>query len=159
MPEIVLAVPPDRTTGMPPDATLAAAAIAGVDEVYRIGGAQAIAALAYGTESVVPVDVIAGPATSTWPSPSAWWRGGPGRGAVGLRRPQRGRGRGRRQRARGSPPSDVVVQAEHGPGGLAWLVTWDEAVLDAVTTEVARIAASPPRRPDRWCTALRPPRR
>src|SRR5262249_15375529 len=46
VPQVVLAVPPDRTTGLPPDATLAAAAIAGVDEVYRIGGAQAVAALA-----------------------------------------------------------------------------------------------------------------
>ncbi len=40
---------------------LAAAAIAGVDEVYPIGGAQAIAALAYGTETIKPVDVIVGP--------------------------------------------------------------------------------------------------
>jgi histidinol dehydrogenase len=44
-----------------PDIVLAAARIAGVDTVYRIGGAQAVAALAYGTESVPPVDVIAGP--------------------------------------------------------------------------------------------------
>jgi histidinol dehydrogenase len=41
--------------------TLAAAAVAGVDEVYAVGGAQAIAAMAYGTESIRPVDVIAGP--------------------------------------------------------------------------------------------------
>ena len=47
--------------GRVPDVTLAAAALAGVDEVYRIGGAQAIAALAYGTESIAPVDVIVGP--------------------------------------------------------------------------------------------------
>ncbi|HEX9768402.1 MAG TPA: histidinol dehydrogenase [Kiloniellales bacterium] len=40
---------------------LAAAAIAGVDEIYRIGGAQAVAALAYGTESIRPVDKIVGP--------------------------------------------------------------------------------------------------
>ncbi|MBK5921863.1 histidinol dehydrogenase [Rhodothalassium salexigens] len=40
---------------------LTAADIAGVDEIYRVGGAQAIAALAYGTESVAPVDVITGP--------------------------------------------------------------------------------------------------
>ena len=44
-----------------PTVTLAAAAIAGVDEVYRVGGAQAIAAMAYGTESIRPVDVIVGP--------------------------------------------------------------------------------------------------
>ncbi len=43
------------------DASLAAAAVAGVDEVYRVGGAQAIAALAYGTETIEPVDVIVGP--------------------------------------------------------------------------------------------------
>src|SRR5438876_1096572 len=49
VPEIVLCVPPDSTTGRPPDTTLAAAALAGVDDVYRVGGAQAIAAMAYGT--------------------------------------------------------------------------------------------------------------
>ena len=43
------------------DMVLAAATIAGVDEIYRIGGAQAIAALAYGTESIAPVDKIVGP--------------------------------------------------------------------------------------------------
>ena len=40
---------------------LAAAALCGVDEIYAMGGAQAIFALAYGTETVAPVDVIAGP--------------------------------------------------------------------------------------------------
>ncbi len=58
--EVVLCVPPDDT-GHVPAVTLAAAALAGVDEVYRIGGAQAIAALAYGTASIRPVDVIVGP--------------------------------------------------------------------------------------------------
>jgi histidinol dehydrogenase len=43
------------------DLVLAAAALAGVDEVWRIGGAQAIAALAYGTDRIAPVDVITGP--------------------------------------------------------------------------------------------------
>jgi histidinol dehydrogenase len=57
---IALATPPARD-GRLPDAILAAAAIAEVDEVYRMGGAQAIAALAYGTASVPAVDVIAGP--------------------------------------------------------------------------------------------------
>ena len=49
--ELALCVPPDRDGAVPP-ATLAAAALAGVDEVYRVGGAQAIAALAYGTETI-----------------------------------------------------------------------------------------------------------
>ena len=58
--QVVLATPP-RPDGSVPIAILAAAQIAGVDAVYRIGGAQAIAALAYGTESIPRVDVVAGP--------------------------------------------------------------------------------------------------
>ena len=58
--ELVLATPP-RPDGTVPDAILAAAQIAGVDTVYRVGGAQAIAAFAYGTEEIPRVDLIAGP--------------------------------------------------------------------------------------------------
>jgi histidinol dehydrogenase len=60
VPEVVLATPP-RADGSVPAAILAAAHIAGVDAVYRVGGAQAIAALAYGTASIPRVDVVAGP--------------------------------------------------------------------------------------------------
>ena len=56
-----LATPPRRETGLPPDATLAAAWLAGVDEVYAVGGAQAVAAFAYGTASVARVDKVVGP--------------------------------------------------------------------------------------------------
>ena len=59
--EIVLAIPPQRGIGEVAPIILAAAAIVGVDEVYAIGGAQAIGALAYGTESIRPVDKIFGP--------------------------------------------------------------------------------------------------
>jgi histidinol dehydrogenase len=59
VPEVVAAC--SAPGGTVPDVVLAAARIAGVSAVYRIGGAQAIAALAYGTESVPAVDVIAGP--------------------------------------------------------------------------------------------------
>ena len=58
--EVVLATPP-RSDGSVPSAILAAAHLAGVDVVYRVGGAQAIAALAYGTASIPRVDVVAGP--------------------------------------------------------------------------------------------------
>ena len=58
--EVVLATPP-RPDGTVPTAILAAAHIAGVDTVYRMGGAQAIAAMAYGTASIPRVDLIAGP--------------------------------------------------------------------------------------------------
>ena len=60
VPEVVLATPP-RPDGTVPSPILAAAHIAGVDSVYRVGGAQAIAALAYGTASIPRVDVVAGP--------------------------------------------------------------------------------------------------
>ncbi|KRB58919.1 histidinol dehydrogenase [Rhizobium sp. Root708] len=56
---IVIAVP--ATGGMVNPAVLAAAKLAGVTEIYRIGGAQAIAALAYGTETITPVAKITGP--------------------------------------------------------------------------------------------------
>ncbi len=58
--EIVMVTPPNRDGGIPP-ATLAAADIAGVDRIFCVGGAQAVAALAYGTESVQAVDKICGP--------------------------------------------------------------------------------------------------
>jgi histidinol dehydrogenase len=59
VPEVVMVVPTPR--GEINEIVLAAAAIAGVDRVFTIGGAQAVAALAYGTESVPPVDKIVGP--------------------------------------------------------------------------------------------------
>lgn len=58
---VALVTPPQADTGLPPDGTLAAAHLAGVTEIYGIGGAQAVGALAYGTESVRRVDKIVGP--------------------------------------------------------------------------------------------------
>ena len=146
VPDVVLCVPPGKD-GSVPDVVLAAAAVAGVGEVYRIGGAQAIAAMAYGTESVRPVDVIVGPGNvyvalakrevaGVVGIPSSF--AGPSEVVV---------------IADGSAPAafaavDVVLQAEHGPDGLAWLVTWDEAVADAVTAEVTKIVEASPRRAD-----------
>lgn len=59
--EIVLCSPPDRSTGRPSDVVLAAAALAGADRVFALGGAGAIAAMAFGTASVPRVDRIVGP--------------------------------------------------------------------------------------------------
>ncbi|NLF49744.1 MAG: histidinol dehydrogenase, partial [Leptolinea sp.] len=59
--QIVMVTPPGRATGEINPVILAAAAIAGVDEIYCIGGAQAVAALAFGTESIRSVDKIVGP--------------------------------------------------------------------------------------------------
>ena len=59
--EVILCSPPDRATGRPAEVVLAAAALAGVDRVFALGGAGAIAALAFGTASVPRVDRIVGP--------------------------------------------------------------------------------------------------
>ncbi|MFM2308865.1 MAG: hypothetical protein RLY87_986 [Chloroflexota bacterium] len=59
--EIIVCSPPQRSTGEIAEIVLAAAYIAGVDRVMRVGGAQAIAAMAFGTEQIPQVDKIAGP--------------------------------------------------------------------------------------------------
>lgn len=59
--ERIAMVTPPATDGTVPAGVLVAADILGVDEIYKVGGAQAIAALAYGTETVKPVDKIVGP--------------------------------------------------------------------------------------------------
>ena len=59
--EIILCSPPQKDSGRPADVVLAAAALSGVDRVFAVGGAGAIAALAYGTQSVPRVDLIVGP--------------------------------------------------------------------------------------------------
>jgi histidinol dehydrogenase len=142
----MLCVPP-AADGRVDDATLAAAAIAGIDEVYRIGGAQAIAAMAYGTASVPRVDVIAGPGNAYVAEAKRQVSG-----VVGVASAFAGPSEIVVVAGLGAPPDfvaiDLVVQAEHGPDGLAWLVTWDEAVLAAVSAEVDRIVAASPRRAD-----------
>lgn len=60
VPELVMVTPPNAE-GKPHDVILAAAAVAGVDRIYMVGGAQAVAALAYGTETIPQVDKIVGP--------------------------------------------------------------------------------------------------
>ena len=60
VPKIIMTTPPGRDGRVNPG-TLAAAKVAGVDEIYRVGGAQAVAAMAFGTESIPRVDKITGP--------------------------------------------------------------------------------------------------
>jgi histidinol dehydrogenase len=133
VPEVALCVPAGPDGHVAP-ATLAAAAYAGVTEMYRVGGAQAIAALAYGTKSIPPVDVIVGPGNAYVAAAKREVAGIVGIDAL-------------------AGPSEVVVvadastppefvaadldaQAEHGPGGTAVLVTWDPDVADAVASAV-----------------------
>lgn len=144
--EVVLVTPPGPDGEVPVE-TLAAAAVAGADEVYRIGGAQAVGALAHGTATIAPVDVIVGPGnvyvaqakrqvTGLVAVPAAF--AGPSEVVVV---------------ADDTVPADLAaidlaVQAEHGPGGLAWLITWDEAVADAVDAALAEVVAGADRRDD-----------
>src|SRR2546421_1253799 len=58
---IAVTSPPQKDTGLPHPLVLAACALLGVDEVYAVGGAQAIAMLAYGTDESGPVDLVTGP--------------------------------------------------------------------------------------------------
>lgn len=142
VPRIVLTVPPNAD-GLLPDATLAAASLLGVDEIYRVGGAQAIAALAYGTESIAPVDVIVGPGNAYVTAAKREVAGvvgieslaGPSELVVvadGNAAPE-------------LAAADLLAQAEHGPDGAAVLVTWSETVADAVDTAVAAQIAKAPR--------------
>ena len=143
VPELALCVPPDAD-GRVPAATLAAAALAGVDEVYRVGGAQAIAAFAYGTETIRPVDVIAGPGNVFVTLAKREVVGVVG--IDGLAGPSELVVVADGTAAPELAAADLVAQAEHGPGGAAILVTWDEGVADAVDDAVAELAASAPRR-------------
>ncbi len=144
--EIVLCVPPGPD-GRVDDASLAAAAVAGVTEVYRVGGAQAVAAMAYGTETIAPVDVIVGPGNRFVAEAKRQVSG-----VVGVASAFAGPSEVVVVAGPDTPPElaavDLVVQAEHGPDGLAWLVTWSEAVADAVDAAVDRIVAASPRRAD-----------
>jgi histidinol dehydrogenase len=144
--EIVLCVPPGPD-GRVDDATLAAAAVAGVTEVYRVGGAQAIAAMAYGTESIAPVDVIVGPGNRYVAEAKRQVSG-----VVGVGSAFAGPSEVVVVAGPDTPAEyaaiDLVVQAEHGPDGLAWLVTWSEELVDAVDAAIDRIVADSPRRAD-----------
>ncbi|WP_420638240.1 histidinol dehydrogenase [Candidatus Poriferisocius sp.] len=151
--QVAVCVPPGPD-GRVADVTLAAAAVAGVHEVYAMGGAQAVAAMAYGTESVAAVDVIVGPGNvyvalakqlvaGEVGVPAAF--AGPSEIVVV---------------ADGTTPAesaaiDLLVQAEHGPDGLAWLITWDEAAADAVEASVAELLVSAARREDIAATFAR----
>jgi histidinol dehydrogenase len=142
VPEIALCVPPDAG-GRVPAVTLAAAALAGVDEVYRVGGAQAIAALAYGTETIRPVDVIVGPGNMYVTAAKREVAGIVG--IESLAGPSELVVVADDTADPAMVAADLVAQAEHGPDGAAILVTWDEAVADAVDEAVAKLTADAPR--------------
>jgi histidinol dehydrogenase len=140
---IALCVPPAADGRVAP-VVLAAAALAGVDEVYRVGGAQAIAALAYGTDTIRRVDVVVGPGNAYVAAAKREVAGvvgieslaGPSEVVVVADDT--------------APPDlvaiDLLAQAEHGPGGATVLVTWSDALAEKVVDAMTTLAAVAPRR-------------
>lgn len=144
--EVVLATAPQRD-GTVSAGILAAAAVAGVDEVVRVGGPAAIAAFAYGTETIRPVDVIVGPGSARVAQAK---REVANQGLVGVPSALAGPSEVVVLADASTPARqaaiDLLVQAEHGPDGLAWLITWDPEVADNVAAAVDELVPVSPRR-------------
>lgn len=140
--ELVICTPVGRDGAIPP-AVLAAASLAGIREIYRVGGAQAVAALAFGTESIRPVDKIVGPGNIYVATAKRLVFGvvgidlmaGPSEILVV---------------ADGSVPArwvaaDLLAQAEHDPLASAVCVTPSGEFAEAVRVELAKQLESLPR--------------
>ncbi|MFP4632383.1 MAG: histidinol dehydrogenase [Halobacteriales archaeon] len=123
-----------------PDATLAALAVAGVEEVYRVGGAQAIAAMAGGTESIDPVDVVVGPGNryvaaakrtvATEGLCRTEFPAGPSELGVVADRTANPR----------FVAADAVAQAEHDPDASVVVCTTSDEVAEEVESEIKGFA-------------------
>lgn len=138
---VCVASPPDES-GRPDDAVLAAADIAGADEVFAMGGAQAIAALAYGTGSVAPVDVIAGPG-GPWVQ-EAKLAVSRRVGIDGYAGPSELVAVADRSAPSEWVALDVCAQAEHGADGLLVVIAAGDGTAAAVTADLERLAPERP---------------
>ena len=138
-----MCTPPQAETGLPPDGTLAAAHIAGVDEVYAIGGAQAIAAMAYGTETVPQVDKIVGPGNAYVNAAKRMVYGdvgidmlaGPSEVAVVVDETADIPGAAR----------ELIAQTEHDPMNAALLVASSAELITVINAELEAQLATLPR--------------
>lgn len=126
----VYVVTPAGPDGRVPEAVLAAAEIAGVDAVFATGGAQAIAALAFGTETVPAVDVIAGPG-SPWVNAAKRIVFGHV-GIDGVAGPSELVAVADDSADPETVALDMLAQAEHGEGGLVVCISVDEVVIEAI---------------------------
>jgi histidinol dehydrogenase len=143
VPRIVMCTPPGTEKTINP-AVLVAAQEAGVQEIYRVGGAQAIAALAYGTETIPKVDVITGPGNIyvTLAKKLVY-------GTVGIDS-LAGPSEVLIIADAGANPThvaaDMLAQAEHDPMAAAILLTADSHLAIKVAGEVERLLMDHPRR-------------
>jgi histidinol dehydrogenase len=137
---IALATPPGPD-GKVHQVTLAAASLCGIEEIYAVGGAQAVFALAYGTETIAPVDVIAGPGNP--------WVQEAKRAVYGTVGIDSLAGPSELMVIAGHDTEpewaalDLCAQAEHGDGALL-VAAVEEHVLDAVAAATERLAALRP---------------
>lgn len=141
---IVMVSPPDKETGKLPPAVLVAAKEAGVKEIYKVGGAQAIAALAYGTETITAVDKITGPGNifvalakkEVFGDVAIDMIAGPSEIAV----------LADDTAFSDEVAADLLSQAEHDPRACSVLVTPSMKFAEAVSAEVEKQLAVLPRR-------------
>ena len=143
VPHIVMVTPPSQDGKINP-AVLVAAQEAGIDEIYRVGGAQAVGALAYGTETIPKVDVITGPGNIyvTLAKKMVY-------GTVGidsLAGPSEVLIIADEQANPVYVAADLLAQAEHDPMAAAILITTDASLAKQVQQEVTRQLANHPRK-------------
>jgi histidinol dehydrogenase len=131
---IAVASPPGPD-GLPADVVLAAAAILGVDEVYAVGGAAAIAAFAVGTSTIAAVSIITGPGSS-WVQEAKRQVSGVV-GIDGFAGPSEVMIIADGSADPSAIALDLLAQAEHGPDSVAALASDDAGFLDAVTAVLA----------------------
>lgn len=142
VPKIVMMTPTDDA-GNVPAAILAAASIAGVDEIYKVGGAHGVAALAYGTETIPKVDKIVGPGNIYVATAKKMVYGevdidmiaGPSDVLIVADQSANPRW----------IAADLLAQAEHDKLAQAILVTTEEALIEKVQAEVDQQLAELPR--------------
>ncbi|MBT8224239.1 MAG: histidinol dehydrogenase [Dactylosporangium sp.] len=138
---LAVASPPQRDTGLPHPLVLAACVLLGVDEVYAVGGAQAIAMFAHGAApECAPVDMISGPGNIWVTAAKRLLRGVVGIDAeagpteVAILADEHADPR--------SVAADLISQAEHDPLAASVLVTPSPGLLDAVEAELPRQVAA-----------------
>lgn len=131
---IAMVVP--TPNGQLASAILCAAQIAGVTEIYRVGGAQAVAALAYGTDAIPRVDKIMGPGNAFVAAAKRQVFGQVGIDLIAG--PSEVLVIADHSANPAWVAADLIAQAEHGGGAQSILVTTDERLADAVGAEVDR---------------------
>jgi histidinol dehydrogenase len=135
-PEIILCTPP-RPDGTADPAVLVAASRAGVAGIYKVGGAQAIAAMAYGTESIPKVCKILGPGNAWVTSAKSIVSADPEGAAIDMPAgPSEVLVIGDANATPAFIAADLLSQAEHGVDSQVLFVTTDAAIAGAVNTAV-----------------------